>query len=314
MKSIILGILSSLFFASTFVLNRQMDLFGGDWVFSASLRYIFTLPILLILLYGRNNIKKVISEIKNNFKEWFIWSNVGFVLFYAPLTFAGDYGPSWLIAGTWQITIIAGILVTPLFYSMVENNGNLEKVKNKIPKKSLFISAIILFGIILMQYSRITSVSIESIIFGFLPVIVAAFSYPLGNRKTMEISGGKLTTFQRILGMTLCSMPAWILLLIYGLLRSGIPNNNQIIQSFIVALFSGIIATWLFFKATDLVRKDMKKLAAVESTQSGEIVFSVLGEIILLGGAFPDISAIFGLLVVISGMIIHSIHSVRINS
>nr|WP_231288458.1 multidrug resistance efflux transporter family protein [Methanococcus maripaludis] len=80
MKSIILGILSSLFFASTFVLNRQMDLFGGDWVFSASLRYIFTLPILLILLYGRNNVKKVISEIKSNFKEWFIWSNVGFVL------------------------------------------------------------------------------------------------------------------------------------------------------------------------------------------------------------------------------------------
>ena len=78
------------------------------------------------------------------------------VLFYAPLTFAGDYGPSWLIAGTWQITIIAGILVTPLFYSMIENNGNLEKVRNKIPKKSLFISTIILFGIILMQYSRIT--------------------------------------------------------------------------------------------------------------------------------------------------------------
>jgi len=235
------------------------------------------------------------------------------VLFYAPLTFAGDYGPSWLIAGTWQITIIAGILVTPLFYSMIENNGNLEKVRNKIPKKSLFISTIILFGIILMQYSRITSVSTNDLIFGFLPVIVAAFSYPLGNRKTMEISGGKLTTFQRILGMTLCSMPTWILILFYGLFRSGIPNNNQIMQSFIVALFSGIIATWLFFKATDIVRKDMKKLAAVESTQSGEIVFSVLGEIILLGGALPDIFAIFGLLVVIFGMIIHSIRSTYMN-
>ena len=105
-----------------------------------------------------------------------------------------------------------------------------------------------------------------------------------------------------------------LLRLIYGLLRSGIPNNNQIIQSFIVALFSGIIATWLFFKATDLVRKDMKKLAAVESTQSGEIVFSVLGEIILLGGAFPDIFAIFGLFIVIFGMIIHSSHSIKINS
>ncbi|AVB77097.1 DMT family transporter [Methanococcus maripaludis] len=314
MKSIILGILSSLFFASTFVLNRQMDLFGGDWIFSASLRYIFTLPFLLIILYGKNNIKKVIFEIKNNFKEWFIWSNVGFVLFYAPLTFAGNYGPSWLIAGTWQVTIVAGILLTPLFYSLIENNGNLEKVRNKIPKKSLFISLIILFGIILMQYSRITSVSINDLVLGFIPVIIAAFSYPLGNRKTMELSGGKLTTFQRILGMTLCSMPAWILLLFYGLLRSGIPNNNQIIQSFIVALFSGIIATWLFFKATDMVRKDMKKLAAVESTQSGEIVFSVLGELILLGGAFPDIFANLGLLVVIFGMVIHSTYSSKLSN
>ena len=57
---------------------------------------------------------------------------------------------------------------------MVENNGNLEKVRNKIPKKSLFISGIILFGILLMQYSRITSVSTNDLIFGFLPVIIAA--------------------------------------------------------------------------------------------------------------------------------------------
>lgn len=312
MKAIIFGILASLFFASTFVLNRQMDLSGGNWIFSASLRYIFSLPILLLILYGKDNIKKVLFEIKKDKKSWFIWSNVGFVLFYAPLTFAGDFGPSWLIAGTWQITIIAGVLLTPLFYSFIENNGKLEKVRNKIPVKSLLISSVILFGILLMQYSRITTVSFETVIFGFLPVIIAAFSYPLGNRKMMEVSGGRLTTFQRILGMTLCSMPIWIIMALIGILTSGMPSENQVLQSFIVALFSGIIATWLFFKATDMVRKDMKKLASIEATQSGEIVFSVFGEILLLQGIFPDIFSIIGILIVIFGMTIHSFNSIKL--
>ncbi len=35
--------------------------------------------------------------------------------FYAPLSFAGAFGPGWLVASTWQITIVAGILLTPFF-------------------------------------------------------------------------------------------------------------------------------------------------------------------------------------------------------
>lgn len=34
-----IGIVSALFFAVTFILNRAMELDGGSWLWSASLRY-----------------------------------------------------------------------------------------------------------------------------------------------------------------------------------------------------------------------------------------------------------------------------------
>lgn len=38
-RLIIIGVLSAFFFSSTFVLNRAMSLQGGNWVWTASLRY-----------------------------------------------------------------------------------------------------------------------------------------------------------------------------------------------------------------------------------------------------------------------------------
>ena len=113
MKAIVIGILASFFFAFTFVLNRAMDLEGGSWIWSASLRYYFMVPMLLLIVMYRGNLKQLFQYMKNNPKEWLVWSIVGFGLFYAPLSFAGAFGPGWLVASTWQITIVAGILLTP---------------------------------------------------------------------------------------------------------------------------------------------------------------------------------------------------------
>ena len=49
-KGILLGLLASFFFAFTFLLNRSMHLSGGSWVWSASLRYLFTFPIFALLV------------------------------------------------------------------------------------------------------------------------------------------------------------------------------------------------------------------------------------------------------------------------
>lgn len=43
------------------------------------------------------------------------------------------------------------------------------------------------------------------------PVVIAAFAYPLGNRRMLEEYGGRLDTFQRVLGMTLASLPFWLI-------------------------------------------------------------------------------------------------------
>lgn len=298
MKAIAAGVLASFFFAFTFILNRAMDLQGGSWIWSASLRYYFMVPLLLIIVMYRGNLKQLFQYMKSNPKEWLLWSIIGFGLFYAPLSFAGAFGPGWLVASTWQITIIAGILLTPLFAT--------NTLHKKIPMKELMMSAVILFGVILMQVEHASSLGIRETVLCVVPVIVAAFAYPLGNRKMMQICKGELDVFQRVLGMTLASLPFWFLLSGYEVSTSGLPSSDQVFQCFIVAISSGLIATVLFSFATDLVKDDPQKLATVEATQSGEVLFALLGELIWLSAPFPSSLSWIGMSLVVVGMILHS--------
>lgn len=80
-----------------------------------------------------------------------------------------------------------------------------------------------------------------------------------------------------------------------------------------MGISSGIIATILFFIATDRVRDNQGKLAAVEATQSAEIIFVIIGEMILLGIPLPAPLALIGLLVIIFGMLLHSYHTMLMN-
>ncbi|ATO47768.1 hypothetical protein ABD72_22515 [Brevibacillus laterosporus] len=54
-------------------------------------------------------------------------------------------------------------------------------------------------------------------------------------------------------------------------------------------------------------KNNMGLLAAVESTQSGTMIFTVLGEVILLNGSFPRGLSLLGMIVVIIGMILTSL-------
>lgn len=135
MKATIIGILSAFFFSVTFVLNRAMELDGGSWIWSASLRFFFMLPLLLIIVGFKRNIMPVLLHIKKQPLPWIIWSTVGFGLFYAPLTFSTIYGPGWLVAATFQLTIISGSLLVPFL-----SKGK----KQRIPMQSVFISLAIL--------------------------------------------------------------------------------------------------------------------------------------------------------------------------
>ncbi|WP_404458571.1 multidrug resistance efflux transporter family protein [Oceanobacillus kapialis] len=304
MKAIIIGILSALFFSVTFILNRSMELDGGSWAWSASLRFMFMLPLLLLIVGFQRNVKPVLHHIRKKPLPWFLWSTVGFGLFYAPLTFATIYGPGWLVAATFQLTILAGSFLVPLL--------DKEK-KQKIPIQAVLISFIILSGVFLTQLEHASAVPLASVLLCVFPLILSAVAYPLGNRKMMQHVDGQLNTFQRILGMTIMSMPFWFLLSIYGFATHGLPETTQVTQTFIVAVFSGVIATVLFFYATELVRNENEKLAGVEATQSGEVVFALFGEILLLNAAFPGIVSIAGILLVILGMVLHSLATVYEN-
>jgi drug/metabolite transporter (DMT)-like permease len=311
LKSIIIGICASFFFAFTFVLNASMELSGGSWIWSASLRYIFMIPFLLCIVILRKNLRPLLKEMREQPGAWMLWSFIGFGLFYAPLCFAAAYSPGWLIAGTWQITIISGALLAPLFFETVQTKNGPLQVRGKIPYRGLIMSMIILLGIVLMQMEQAKQLSLENLLLGVVPILLASFAYPLGNRKMMDVCEGRLDAYQRVLGMTLASLPFWLLLSGYGLFTVGLPSRGQSIQSLLVALFSGVIATVLFFMATDMVRGNMQKLAAVEATQSFEVVFALIGELIILSIPLPSLFSWIGIFIVIVGMILHSYVSNR---
>ena len=295
--ALLLGSTASLFFAVTFVVNRLMALEGGSWIWSASFRFFWMLPIFLIIVLSRKKLKPLMMEIRKNLFQWLLWSTIGFGVFYACLTFAAAYSPSWLVASTWQITIVAGLLLAPLLNQEVKG----------INPTSLLFSGIILFGIILMQCNQTQKITAENVLLGFVPILIAAFAYPLGNRKMMQITKDKLDVYQRILGMIICSMPFWLLLSGFELLnKHTLPETGQLYQTFIVAVFSGVIATILFFKATDLVSTDENHLSTVEATQSTEVLFALVGEMLFLSIAFPSNLELIGITFVIMGMILHA--------
>ena len=47
-KILFIGLLSALFFSSTFILNRYIAIEGGHWFWSATLRYIYMVLILVV--------------------------------------------------------------------------------------------------------------------------------------------------------------------------------------------------------------------------------------------------------------------------
>ena len=293
-KALLYGLLASMFFALTFILNRSMNLGGGYWLWSTSLRYLFMLPMLWLLLRRQKAAAAVVKQIRCRPVVWLLWSTVGFGLFYAPLSMASCYGESWFVAATWQITIVAGVLLTPLFGS-------------RIPVKNLLFSAVILAGIFMLQLPHLESMESSGSLKALALILIAGVCYPLGNRKMMAHCPAGFSTTQRVFGMTLCSMPFWLLCSVYALFTHGLPSFGQVVQSVSVALFSGVVATLLFFEATNLVRHNSKQLAIIEATQAGEVLFTLLGGILFLHDSLPTKAGFLGIGIVVLGMLLNSL-------
>src|SRR5690625_7457289 len=79
-RAILIGIIAALFFSVTFILNRSMELAGGSWVWRASLRFIFMLPLLLIIVAFQRNVKPVLAHIAKQPSPYYVLITIGFVL------------------------------------------------------------------------------------------------------------------------------------------------------------------------------------------------------------------------------------------
>ena len=84
------------------------------------------------------------------------------------------------------------------------------------------------------------------------------------------------------------------------------PLKSQIINTGIVAISSGIIATSLFYKARNST-KSPYVISAIDATQSGEVVFSLVGEILLLSGPLPELAGGIGIVMIVLGIVGYSI-------
>ena len=285
------------FFTTTYVLNRAIANEGGHWAWSAALRYFCTLPLLLPLMPWQGGVAPVHAAIRAHPRAWLRCSAVGFVLFCCCLTYSADVAPAWLIAGSFQLTVIAGMLLSPFLY---------RDARRRIPRRALAIGSLVFAGVLLMQFGHFDGTLGTAAWIALLSVVVAAFAYPLGNRKLLlhlEGTGEALNATQRVYGMTLMSQPLWLLVAIGAWWQAGWPAPTQMALAAGVALGSGVIATVLFFQATGMVRRNATALGAVEAMQAAEILVATTLGTIFLGEHWPQGWAALGALTVFLGIV-----------
>ncbi len=297
LAAVLIGLASALFFTSTYVLNRAIANAGGHWAWSASLRYLLTLPLLALVLAAQRGHAPVWRALRAHPFAWLLWSGIGFGLFCVCLTWAAAYAPAWLVAGTFQLTVIAGMLLAPLLY---------RDERARLPRAALALGMVIVAGVALMQGAHFNGQLDRDAWLALGAVAASAVLYPLGNRAILlhlERSGESLDATQRVFGMTLASQPFFWLLAAGAWHAAGPPPLSQVLLAGAVALFTGTIATILFFRATGMVRNDPAALGAVEAMQAAELLFSSALGVALLGEPAPHGFAALGALLVVAGIV-----------
>jgi drug/metabolite transporter (DMT)-like permease len=293
-----LALLSALFFTLTYVLNRASVETGGHWSWTAALRYLWTLPLLLPLMPWQGGVAPVWAALRAHPWAWLRCSAIGFVMFYMLLTWAAASGPSWLVAGSFQFTVIAGMLCAPFLY---------RDARRRIPGAALAVGAVIFCGVLLLQLGHAEGGLADVPWPALAAVLAAAVAFPLGNRLLLlhlERSGETLTATQRVFGMTLASQPLWLLVAAFAWSRAGAPEPAQVWLSAAIALGAGVIASILFFQATGMVRDRPAALGAVEAMQGAELLFATVLGAWWLQEAWPGGVSLLGAAVVVAGILV----------
>lgn len=332
LKLIFLGLLAGAFFSSTFVLNELMSGSGGHWFWSASLRYLFMfviLSIFIILQHGVSRIRELSKIFADHWQFWCVTGGIGFGLFYAGICFAADHASGWVVASTFMFTVVASLFVLYAF-------------GRRFSKQVIAFALMIFIGVVLVNMSEASHAKQEnfdlwhSLLFGAMPALVASFCYPIGNQLVWQASHNakhkvksnsnnqditqthqnglqKLiptietdllnNTFNKIWLMTVGSFPLWLIL--GAIYFPNLPSHSQVFNTFLVALFSGIIATGVFLYAREQATTT-QEVAGVDATQASEVIFALIGGMIILNTPFPSMIGIIGIGLIVAGLILFS--------
>ena len=359
-RLILLGLLSGAFFSSTFVLNELMSAAGGHWFWSASLRYVFMLLLLTAMIAIQHGVGRI-GELWTIFRQhvgfWCITGGIGFGVFYTGICYAGDHASGWVVAATFMFTVVTSLLVLLAF-------------GQRFDKKFIVYALIVFIGVVLVNVSEglhapsdaNTIPLTQMLLYGALPALIAAFSYPIGNQLVWQASynakqhkaklqdsephsqpmraetallasahdtadthnashaTANTSTLQALIGripvietdllqnafnkvwlMTVGSFPFWVVL---GLIvRPELPGSGQVFNTLLVALLSGVAATSLFLYAREQAVTS-SEVAGVDSTQASEIIFALIGGMILLGNPLPSAMGLIGIVLIIIGLIL----------
>ncbi|OZG73029.1 hypothetical protein BTA51_13835 [Hahella sp. CCB-MM4] len=297
-----IGLVSAALFSLTFVINYEISFGGGSWVWTAVLRYMFTILILLVLLRltkGRGYLPELFRLFRQNLAFWIIAGSFSCGLFYTGIAFSSEHLRGWAVAATFQLTIIFSPIV-------------LMFMGYRFPLRVLPFSFLVLIGATLVNWAGdVDETNTDLFIMGVLPIIVSAVAYPFGNQLVNSAKNGGLAyvpriqspllnnAFSVVLLLSLGSIPFWLLLVI--VCWPGMPAEDQYLQTFIVALVAGVLATSVFFYARNLT-SDPVKVVAVDTTQATEVLFALFFELMFVDPRIPTYMQLAGLVMVLVGL------------
>lgn len=327
-KMIVWGLIASAFFSTSFVLYQLMSVQGGHWFWSASFRCFFMWLLLsvFILLQNKLNPSKLLALCKLFASHWQFWCVTGGIGLgtYGLLAFAADYAEGWVIAATYLFTVVASLVVLSFFGQSFQ-------------KKVIVYSVIVFIGVVLanvgegLRHSTSQGTDWHALLlFGALPAFIASFCFPLGNqliwqagqpkggtthsnnimsnetrkllKKVPQVTSPLLSNpLHKVWLMSLGSLPMWLVL--GFMVQPPAPSVSQMTISFLVALMAGVLGTTTFLHARSLA-KQPQQLAAVDATQGSEIIFALLGGMLLLHTPMPSGLSFVGIALVIIGLVL----------
>jgi hypothetical protein len=292
-----------------------------------------------ILLQNKLNPSKLLELCKLFASHWQFWCVTGGIGLgtYGLLAFAADYAEGWVIAATYLFTVVASLVVLSFF-------GQSFQKKVIVYSVIVFIGVVLANVGEGLRHSTSQGTDWHALLlFGALPAFIASFCFPLGNQliwqaaqpkghsthPTDEISKAannetrnetsKLATskllqkvpqvtspllsnpLHKVWLMSLGSLPMWLILGV--MVQPPAPSVSQMTISFLVALMAGVLGTTTFLHARSLA-KQPQQLAAVDATQGSEIIFALLGGMLLLHTPMPSLLSFVGIALVIIGLVL----------